>query len=63
MGSIKWRDDPKDCLREMLKVRLKSELQWRVVATALSSKAIDEKELAAKGKIESSIISPYQMSL
>ena len=46
--------DPGDCLREMLKIRLKNvnnPLTWKMLADALRAKAIDELELAEQCKL------------
>ena len=43
--------NPKDCLREMIKNRLKfvdNPLTWSAIAKALSAAAVDEEELACK---------------
>ena len=45
---IMYRKDPSDCLREMLKARLKIEhpLMWREIIRALRRPAVGESELA-----------------
>lgn len=45
-------NQPRVCLREMLKVRLRAvdnPLSWKILAEALKSKVINEVELARKG--------------
>ena len=50
LDTIKYKekDDPSTCLREMLKIRIKT-LTWNVIAQALRAKVINEKELSSKG--------------
>ena len=45
---MKYREDPSDCLREMLKVRLKLEnpLMWREIIRALRKPTVGESKLA-----------------
>ena len=45
---IKYREDPSDCLREMLKARLKLEnsLMWREIFRALRKPTVGESKLA-----------------
>ena len=45
---IKYREDPSDCLREMLKSRLKLEnpLMWRGIIIALRRPTVGESKLA-----------------
>jgi hypothetical protein len=45
----KEKDDPNACLREMLRIPLKSGLTWTRLAIALFSEAINEYELAKEG--------------
>ena len=47
----KDKDDPNTCLREMLRVRLKTPLTWKMLGQALCAKAINESEMSAKGII------------